>query len=227
MKLMSPLPLAVIKPITVTSCVLLSTSFHANSQNAPGLPAELLGNRAAPEAAVRVDESPENSNSSRFVSPENLTDYVSSASSKFDILTRKTDPFGQVQDPNAEAPVVKAVTPTRRYPSMKPTAFKDIVSRIRINTIMPAEGRFLSNNRSFKLGSKFPIEFRGRQTQVQIVAVTGSRVDFKNLDSGEVASVKVKLLPAGMQPGASGITAPGMVLDKPDAPLRIDPTSDF
>ena len=55
--------------------------------------------------------------------------------------------------------------------------------------------------------------------------MTSRQIEFRSLDNGEVASLKLNLLPVGMTPGTKSITAPGMVPDRPNAPLEIEPTS--
>ena len=51
------------------------------------------------------------------------------------------------------------------------------------------------------------------------------QIDFRNVENGEVASLKLNLMPAGMSPGNDGITAPGMVPDNPNAPIDLDGNS--
>lgn len=216
--------------ISSALAVILLLTGMASSGQSPALPDALsrLGiNNGATGSTSVVTVDPEASNASRFVGAVKLSDYTKSKAAKFIFASRTTDPFGQVQDPNAVPKVLKKAVPTRRYPSMKPTAFKDIINRIQVNAIIPGENRFLSNNRSFEQGMKFPIEFRGRQTQVEIVSVSKNQVDFKNLSNGEIASIKVSLLPAGMRLGSGKLNAPGMVVDKPDAPLLIQTLSEF
>ena len=191
---------------------------------AQGFPMAGPGGPGAPAGAPTTNL-PLNENASRFVSPEGLVDYIAKYGSMFDITNRKSDPFGQLQDPTATPEVVATPSaPTRRY---KPTSYADIIARIKIKAIMPGTKSFMTGNRSFKQGDQFPLRFRGKEIKVQVAAVSQQKVDFKNLSTGEVASVKLGLLPPGMNAGGGKFTAPGMVSDKPDAPLQLDPLSDF
>ena len=55
-----------------------------------------------------------------------------------------------------------------------------------------------------------------------ITEVTSRQISFRNQESGETAVRKLDMLPAGMVPGHNGITAPGMVLDRPNAPIDLE-----
>ena len=88
---------------------------------------------------------------------------------------------------------------------------------------MPASNSFMTGNRSFKEGDRFPLRYRGKDIQVEVSSVKSNKVDFKKVSTGEIASVKLGLLPPGMNAGGDKVTAPGMVSDKTDAPLTIDP----
>ena len=45
---------------------------------------------------------------------------------------------------------------------------------------------------------------------------------FRNVETGESASLNLDLLPAGMKPGTKGITPLGMKPDSPTAPIELD-----
>lgn len=160
---------------------------------------------------------------SRQVGTAELEPYVDSLSSVFLIRGRATDPFGQPQDPDAK-PVVK--TPVagavKRAAPIQATPFADIVGMIVVTTIMPGEKRFLIGTRSVKQGDQIPLTFRGKSIRVQITEVNSRQIGFRNLDSGETASRKLDMMPAGMTPGSHGITAPGMVPDRPNAPIELE-----
>lgn len=188
----------------------------------------MLGGAAAQNAENKGEATSPTILASRLVGPDIMKDHLQTISSNCVMAKRTTDPFGQLQDPNAAPKVVK--TPTRsqkRFASAKPTAFSEIIGKIKVNTIMPSENRFLIGTRSFSKGDRFPIEFRGRPIQVEIIKVTGTQIDFANTQTGEVASVKLKMLPPGMSAGNDGISTPGMVPNQKDAPLQIDSNSGF
>jgi hypothetical protein len=91
-----------------------------------------------------------------------------------------------------------------------------------INTIMPGEGRFLVGTRSFAIGERIPITFRGKPIQVEVTKVTAREIAFRNTTSGEIAVRKMDFMPVGMSAGNHGISAPGMIEDGPNAPLDLD-----
>jgi len=160
---------------------------------------------------------------SRNVTPDQIKAYVDSVSAVFSMRNRATDPFGLVQDPNAK-PVIKPklATTTRKYEPVKATPFSDIVKLIKVTTVMPGERSFLIGNRQIKQGDQLPITFRGRNIMIEVASVDSNRIMFRNLEDNETAALSLNLLPAGMNPGADGIAAPGMVADNPDAPLNLD-----
>ena len=141
---------------------------------------------------------------------------------------RATDPFGQLQDPNAK-PVIKAsaAKPTRRAAPIQATPFSDIIRLIKVTTIMPKEKRFLVGTRSIKQGDRIPLSFRGKKIHVEVSSVTPLQIEFRNLDNNESAALNINLLPTGMTPGTGGITAPGMLPDRPESPLELDPGNTF
>ena len=100
--------------------------------------------------------------------------------------------------------------------------FADIIRLIIVTTIMPGEKRFLVGTRSFAQGDHIPLTFRNKQIRVEVTQVTSHQITFRNLENGEIASRKLDMLPAGMTPGLRGISAPGMVPDKPNAPIELE-----
>lgn len=161
---------------------------------------------------------------SRMVNPEEIEPYLQFVYSRIDIAGRATDPFGQLQDTTQKVEIKKPTLKTRRPTRMKATTFDEIIGRIRVTTVMPAENRFLIGGRSFRLGDEFPIAFRGRSYDVKVVGVDSKKIEFKKVDTGETSSVKLNMLPPGMEPGSNGISAPGLLSNDQDAPLQVDGT---
>lgn len=160
---------------------------------------------------------------SRYVGEADLEAQVQSLSSSFSMKTRVADPFGQLQDPDAK-PVIKATTAKapRRVAPVLATPFADIIRLIDVKMIMSKEKSFLVGNRSIKEGDRIPLTFRGKNIRVEVSSVTSRQIEFRNLESGETAFLKINLLPNGMTPGTRSISAPGMVPDRPDSPLNLD-----
>lgn len=180
---------------------------------------------AEPEAHKQsaAEAGPVSVTPSRLVSPQELDSYVASLSSIFLMRNRQNDPFGHLQDPNAKPIAKPSASPVaRRSMQMQATPFSDIVGLIVVTTVMPGEKSFLVGTRSFKQGDQVPLTFRGKPIRVQITEVSSRKIGFRNLDTGEIASRKLDMLPVGMTPGLRGITAPGMVADRPNAPLELE-----
>jgi hypothetical protein len=161
---------------------------------------------------------------SRFVGEADLAAYVESYANVLSIRERTSDPFGQFQDPDAK-PIVKPTVAkqTRRTAPLQATPFSDIIKLLQVTTIMPKEKRFLVGTRSIKQGDVIPLGFRGKNIKVEVASVSSQQIEFRNLENNETASLKLNLLPVGMTPGTHGITAPGMVPDRPNATIELDP----
>ncbi len=176
-----------------------------------------------PAPAKANDNNATGSLPSRFVGAAELDGYVATITSALSMHDRETDPFGQPQDPNAK-PVIKntVAKATQRVSQPQVVPLTEIVRLIVVTTIMPGEKRFLIGTRSFAKGDHIPLVFRNKQIRVQVTEVNSQEITFKNLESGETASRKLDMLPVGMTPGLHGITAPGMVADRPNAPIELE-----
>jgi hypothetical protein len=240
---MKPVIFATIHPLfhrvfraAVSGALAIGIGTHAPAQSAGNFDTKPIApSQAAKPAAAKTpatapasaDEAPTVAiGPSRFVGKADLPAYVQSLTSILSMSNRATDPFGQFQDPEAKPIVKPTVAKVARRTQTQVTPFSEIVERIQVTTIMPGEQRFLIGTRSFKKGDRFPINFRGRATNVEVAAVTASKIEFRSLDNGEVASLKLNMLPVGMTPGTNTITAPGMVPDRPNAPLEIEPMNE-
>lgn len=188
------------------------------------LPAEATPKEAKPakpapnKAAVAGPTIP-----SRQIGPAELEPYLESLSSMFHPQGRAKDPFGHYQDPEVK-PVIKttvAKTSTRSAP-VKATPLSEIVELIVITTIMPGEKSFLVGTRKVKQGDELPLLWRGKTLRVQVTDVTSRMIAFRNIESGETGSRTLDMLPPGMKAGIDGIAAPGMTLDRPNAPIELE-----
>jgi len=154
---------------------------------------------------------------------EDLKTYIAELANQLAIRSRVSDPFAQLQDPNAKPQVKPTVAKTARRTAPEPPAtLSDIVGRIEITTIMPKDRRFLVGSRSIGQGDKVPIAFRNKQIRTEVTEVSSHRIAFRNLDTGEIGVRQLNILPPGMTPGTRTLTAPGMVPTNPNAPLEID-----
>jgi len=177
---------------------------------------------AAQAAAVtgKIEATP-----SRNVTPEDFPSYIEAVASVLSIRNRASDPFAQIQDPDAKPVVKPKIASPARIAPIQATPFEDVVNLIRVTTVMPAERTFLIGTRQIREGDRLPITFRGRNIQIEVASVNSRRIEFRNLDSEETASLSLNLLPAGMSTGKEEISAPGMVPDNPNAPINLDAAS--
>jgi hypothetical protein len=218
------------KPWAISCVLALLSIAPGHSQSAdnfkPALPqpAALDDAKAAPKTAAVATE-PVTNLPSRYVGEAELEPYIASFTAIFSMRRRDTDPFGQVQDPNAKPIIKTPIAKTTRVATMQATPFADIIRLIKVTTVMPSEKKFLIGTRSVKQGDRIPLTFRGRKINVEVASVSSQSIEFRNTENGETASVSLNLLPSGMTPGNDGITAPGMTLDRPDAPLDLDDNS--
>ena len=227
-------PLLFQKPWAISCGLAIALGASAFAQSATNFNTQKIAPKAAAiknsasPASEAKEAGPVAAGPSRYVGEADLAAYVESLSAVFSMRNRETDPFGQLQDPDAK-PIVKPTIAkkTRRAAPAQITPFAEIISRIKVTTIMPGEHRFLVDNRSFRQGDRFPVNFRGRSLNVEISSVTSRQIDFLSLESGETASLKLTLLPVGMTPGNGKITAPGMVREQANSPLEIEPGNSF
>ncbi len=206
--------------------VLVSPAFSQSAANfdvRPVTPQTPAPQEAQPASKpIAKDPGPAAATPSRNISADEMEGYLASVSSVFLSSSRATDPFGQLQDPDAKPAILAVAKSSNRPVAIKMTPFTDIIALIEINTIMPASKSFLIKTRSVKQGEVLPLNFRSKTIRAQVVSVSGRQIDFRNLDTGETASRKIDALPVGMTPGSSGISAPGMVPDRPDAPIQLE-----
>jgi hypothetical protein len=159
---------------------------------------------------------------SRYVGAH-VDDYVKAMVATLSIQSRSTDPFGQVQDPTAEAAKPQPVAPATRPAVLPPVPYSEVVSQIRVTTVIPGENRFLVGTRSFKTGDRFPLAYRGRNFPSEVVEVSAHRIVIKNVANSELGIVRLDLLPAGMTKGIQPAVAPGLQKADANAPLELDP----
>ena len=212
-------------PFLLSSSLLAQSAAPSNTITAAPQPQPPQTEKpAAPTPEAAAPEKASIPRSSRYASAD-LKTYVEALADHLAIRSRATDAFGQLQDPNAK-PVIKptvAKTAVRRILTAEPpSSLSDIVRRIEITTIMPRDKRFLVGSRSIAQGDKVPLNFRNKQIHTEVTEVSARRIVFRNLDTGEIGTRQLNLLPPGMTPGTRNILAPGMVPANPSTPLEID-----
>lgn len=163
-------------------------------------------------------------NSDRFILPENHPDYVNKMVPRLSMTRRASDPFGRSQDPDAKPAVIANANPERQRVTSLPqnVPLQQIISLIKVSTIIPTENRFLINDRSFQIGDILPISYKSKSVKVQVTSVSASKIDFRDTVSNETASLEMELLPPGMQPGTNISQTPGLFRTDAEAPIVLD-----
>lgn len=211
---------AVVVALVTPSLTAQSAANFDTQALAPEVPVAPVGKPAKP---VVTEVPAAITTPSRQIGPTEMETYLASVASVFLSRGRTLDSFGMPQDPDAK-PIIKAPVAgvVKRIAPIQATPFPEIIDKIVVTTIMPGEKRFLVGTRSIKQGEQIPLTFRGKQIRVEVTDVTSRQISFKNLENGETASRKLDMLPVGMTPGSRGITAPGMTLDSPNAPIELE-----
>jgi hypothetical protein len=222
-------PLLFQKPWVISCGMALALSTlipaqSANNFNTKALPPKAKADKQEkPASSAPKEPGPAITTPSRLVSGEDIETHVASLSAVFSMKARATDPFGQLQDPEARRLVKPSVAKKNpRIQQIQATPFSEIITKIKVTTIMPGEKRFLVGTRPFKQGDRIPLVFRSKTMSIEVISVSSNQIDLRNLESGETAALKINLLPVGMTPGNGKITAPGMIPDNPNAPIDLD-----
>ncbi|MBK1882600.1 hypothetical protein JIN85_09245 [Luteolibacter pohnpeiensis] len=148
------------------------------------------------------------------------TDYIKTMEAKLAAPSRKTDPFGLLQDPDAKPAGPAQPIDVPKVPSIP---LENIVGRMQINTIMPAEHQFLIGSRVISQGDMLPVSFNGAVVQIEIVEVNSRRILFRNPQNKDTYARELDLLPPGMTRSSGNDAPPGMVPDSAGTPLQLDP----
>ncbi len=166
---------------------------------------------------------PVDSQPSRFAG-QDIEPYVVARAAVFSMRNRATDPFGMYQDPNMKPVVRKPVSnlPSKLQAALPPTPLIDIVSQIRVTTIMPGEKKFLVGIRSFSEGEEFPLVYEDKTLRMKVLEVTARRIVFRDIAKGENATLETGMLPPGMIAGGIEMRPPGMLETGDNMPLNLD-----
>jgi hypothetical protein len=164
-------------------------------------------------------------NASRFILPENQAAYLEKIVARMSMTKRNSDPFGRSQDPDAAPPVVTTPDPARLRITSLPqnVPFQQVVSLLKISTIIPKEKRFIiQGGRSFQVGDTIPLTYRTKPFKAEVVSVTSSHINFRDSQTSETATLEMKMLPPGMRAGTAISEAPGLFRNEKEAPIILD-----
>ena len=150
--------------------------------------------------------------------------YIQALSSSFSMRTRDIDPFARHQDPNFK-PIQPIINKKKveKYKKVPVTPFSDIIARINVTAVMPAQQTFLVGERNFKIGDRIKLDVgKEKFISVHVVTIQANSVTFRHGTTGETADLSLKLMPEGMSRGIA-VHPPGMVPENADTPLDARP----
>lgn len=163
---------------------------------------------------------------------EDILSYVQALSLRFSIRQRATDPFGRYQDPDFKAPKpmpLASKSPNKTYTPAAPTAFTDIIAGIKVT--MANKQQVIIEGRDRPCKPKDVISLMlpsGKVVKAQVMTVSNTRVDFRNVETGETATLRLLMTPPGMKrttKDVGPIAVPGLQPTGGDAPIMIDPVT--
>jgi len=191
------------------------------------VPVTGAGVREKSAASKTKKPSPSEFISSRY-QLDNVDSYISGRAKAFAIKSLDIDPFGLPQDPSKK-PLASQIIPNSRnkYTPPPPTPFVDVIAALHVTAVMPHQQRFLIGSRTFRRGDTFPIAFQNKSIRVKVLRIGCNEIDFRNISTGETASLSLKLLPPGMNRDSGKASPPGLIRDDPGAPVevQVDPPS--
>ncbi|MEM1085049.1 MAG: hypothetical protein AAGI48_13135 [Verrucomicrobiota bacterium] len=210
----------------------LSTSAYAQSAANFQQPAEKADGTTAPDLAeeVQIEEIDKETQSALVASPSryaglDVDQYVQALSTSFSMRNRDIDPFARHQDPNFRPiqPVI-AKKKIKKFKKEPVTPFSDIVARVNITAVMPAEQTFLVGGRSFNLGDRINLDVgKEKLLSIHVVGIQKNSVTFRHGVTGETADRILNIMPEGMRRGTN-LLPPGLESLNNDAPIDARPT---
>lgn len=196
----------------------------ASALAATGLAALLLGlvsTGASAQDASEPERVPHHTPlESRLISDSEVEDYLKQIAAILPMATQERDPFGALQDPDA-VPKIPLMPDMPAMPEMK-TAFEDVVRMINVTMVMPADQKFIIGTRSFGVNDVLTVNYRDQPIRVRVEEVTPTKIRFRNVESDDVATRTLEILPAGMSAGGSRRSIPGLIPTGPDVPIDLD-----
>lgn len=198
-----------------TCCVLaLLLTITASAQG--------MRNQQPPEPPPAIAKS---RHADRFTLPANNPQYVEKMVARLNMTHRAHDPFGRQQDPDAEPPVVApSHTPQRVTSLPQKPPLKQIITLLKVTTVNTAENHFLVKDRSspYKVGDVLSFNYQSNSWKAQVISLNTSRINFRDPDTGETATLDLGPRPPGMSPGSNISQAPGFIRNDTEAPIVLD-----
>jgi hypothetical protein len=180
--------------LTILACGLAAPILFADSDPRPEPASSAQEPPAADAASQALVNTP-----SRLVGYD-AKPYLKAVTANLAMRDRQLDPFGKIQDPEAKPSPTTPARPLVRAAPEPAVPLSEIVRLIKVTTVIPSERLFLVGTRSIKQGDKFPLNFRGKTTHVEVIEVASRRIAFRNGETGEIGILPLDLLPQGMTP---------------------------
>lgn len=204
-----------------------TTAAAAQSAENFGPAANPAGGSAAPTPGenVRVEEIDKESESALMAGPSryaglDLENYTRAISASFSMRNRDIDPFARHQDPDFKpAQPVRTTRKIAKFTKEPVTPFSDIVARINITAVMPAQQTFLIGGRSFGVGDRLNLNI-GKQDllAIHVVGIGNNSVTFRHSVTSETAERVLGLMPDGMRRGTAALP-PGVESPNSNEPI--------
>jgi hypothetical protein len=156
----------------------------------------------------------------------NIELYTTARMADFSMKNRATDIFGLIQDPEAKPPTPISPTPGKpRQDNFAAKPLAEIIQGVKVQMVRVKDKSFLVGNRVIKEGGEFTIVYdEGRHKKLKVLKVEAKQIIFRDLDSkkNEEATLKIELLPFGMENGDNRLKPEGLVQPGENEPLSIE-----
>ncbi|MES2983408.1 MAG: hypothetical protein V4727_13940 [Verrucomicrobiota bacterium] len=150
--------------------------------------------------------------------------YTAARIANFSMKSRATDPFGLFQDPDIKPvskPTSSGITKQQPKGNIARAPLEEIVKKMKVTTIMIKEKSFLSEGQVFKESGVVTLDYQDRTNRLKVMKVEATQILFKDMDTGEEATLKTDVLPAGMNAGGEQIKPAGLVDPNENQPLKL------
>jgi hypothetical protein len=154
----------------------------------------------------------------------NIELYTTARMADFSMKNRAVDIFGVYQDPDFKPVINNTPTLAKKGPiHIAPKSLTEIIKEIKVSTIIVKEKSFLVGDRVFKEAEEFPLSYHdGKTKHLKVMKVEAKQIVFKDLDSKEEATLKIEVLPFGMEAGDDRLKPAGMVIPTKNQPLVLE-----
>lgn len=152
-----------------------------------------------------------------------VNSWVKERTAQLAITERSYDPFGRPKDPvKVSAPPVATVqnpldlNEDEEEPAPDPIAgFKSAVSALKVS--MVGNNQFVVSGQTLREGQMVTLASGGVQYKSKIISVSSKAITIENTENGKQVTLKLSMMPEGMQSSGKGSTVPGMTPRRPQS----------